>query len=119
MSGLDGPRQGFDELSSRTYLLWLAPEALIQAAASDELEDKVRSAFGLAHIVNLHNVGMLQAREGGSFCAQTCQVLRLGVKSAQNHLQRHNALKSDLPSPIDDPHAAAADFFDDFVARHH
>src|SRR3954449_4805764 len=119
MSGLDGPRQGFDKLSSGADWLWLALEVLGQAAASHELEDKVWSAFDLSDIVNLHNVGMLQAGQLGSFGAQARQVLRLGVVAGQNHLERHGALETELPGSIDDPHAAAADFLNDFVARHH
>ena len=59
MSGMDGPRQGFDELCRRTRRLGPALDVLGQAAAGHELENKVRPARGLADIVNLDNVGML------------------------------------------------------------
>ena len=119
MSGMDGPRQGLDELCRRTHRLGRAVEVLGQAAAGHELEDKVGPPCGLADIVNLDDVGMLQASERRGLCAKAGQVLRAGLEPGQDHLQRHGAIETELPGLVNDAHAAAADFLDDFVTRHH
>ena len=116
MSGMDGPRQGVDELCRRTYRLGRALEVLGQAAAGHELEDKVRPARGLADIVNLDDVGMLQASERRGLCAKAGQVLRAGLEPGQNHLQRHGAIETELPGLVHDTHTAAAEEPQDLVA---
>src|SRR5262245_36163908 len=108
MSGMDGPRQGVDELCRRTYPLGRAPEVLGQAAAGHELKDKVRLARSLADIVNLDNVGMLQASERRGLCAKAGQVLRAGLEPGQDHLQRHSAIETELPGLVDDAHAPSS-----------
>src|SRR4051794_12126772 len=97
MSGMDRLRQGRDELCRRTYRLRRALEVLSQAAAGHELKDKVRPARGLADVVNLDNVGMLQARKGRGLGAKAGQVLRARLEPRQDHLQRHGAIETELP----------------------
>ena len=116
MSGMDGPRQGLDELCRRTHRLGRALEVLGQAAAGHELEDEVRPARGLADVVNLDDVGMLQAGEHRGLRAKAGQVLRAGLDPGQDHLQRHGAIETELPGLVDDAHAAAAEHPQDLVA---
>src|SRR6266849_5069979 len=97
MSGMDGPRQGLDQLCRRTQRLGPALEVLGQAATGHELKDNVRPARGVADIVNLDNVGMLQASERRGLCAKAGQVLRAGLEPGQYHLQRHDAMETELP----------------------
>src|SRR5262245_12463398 len=112
------PRQGLDQLGRRTYRLGLAVEVLDQATARHELEGKVRPARGLADIVNLNNVGMLQARDYPGLGAKAGQLLGAGVSPVQDHLQGHGALESDLAGLVDDAHAAAAQLPENLEAWH-
>ena len=118
MSGMDGPRQGLDQLCRRTHRLGRALEVLGQAAAGHELEDKVRPARGLADIVDLDDVGMLQASDRRGLGAKAGQVLRAGLDPGQDHLQRHGAIETELPGLVDDAHAASSQLPQDLVARH-
>ena len=113
---VDGPRQGLDELGRRTYRLGRALEVLGQAAAGHELEDEVRPARGLADVVNLDDVGMLQAGERRGLRAEAGQVLRAGLEPGQDHLQRHGAIEAELPGLVHDAHTAAAEQPQDLVA---
>src|SRR5262245_12927612 len=116
MSGMDGPRQGLDELCRRTRRLGRASEMLGQAAAGHELQDKVRPARGLADIEDLDDVGMLQASDHRGLCAKAVQVLGFGVTPGQDHLERHSAMETELPGLVDDAHAASSQLPQDFVA---
>ena len=113
---MDGPRQGLDELGRRPYRLGRALEVLGQAAAGHELEDEVRPARGLADVVDLDDVGVLQAGERRGLGAKAGQVLRAGLEPGQDHLQRHGAIEAELPGLVHDAHAAAAEQPQDLIA---
>jgi hypothetical protein len=106
MSGMRRPRQGLDEPGRRTRRLGRAVEVLGQAAAGHELEGKVWPARGLADVVDLHNVGMLQARDHPGLGAKAGQLLWAEVSPVPDHLQGHGALEGDLAGLVDDAHAA-------------
>jgi hypothetical protein len=42
-------------------------------------------------------------------------VRRAGKSARQDHLQRDNTIEAALVRPVNDPHAAAANFFEQFV----
>ena len=115
---MDRPRQCLDHLCRRAHGLGLALEMLSEAAAGHVLKDKVRASRGLADIVNLHDVGMLQARKRRGLGAKAGQVLGACLNPLQNHLQRHGALEPELPGLVNHPHAASSQFPQDFVAGH-
>jgi hypothetical protein len=118
MSGIHRPRQGLDHLRRRAHQLGPAVEVLGQAAARHELKGKVRPARGLADVVDLHNVGMLQARDHPGLGAKAGQLLWAGVSPVLDHLQGHGALEGDLAGLVDDAHAAPAQLPEDLEARH-
>ena len=71
-----------------------------------------------ADLVDLHDVGMLQARDSFSLGLEACQVGLSGVTARQYHLQRHQPIELAVPGLIHHAHAAAAQFAEDLVARH-
>ena len=118
MSGVDGPRQGLDQLRRRPRTLGRAFEVLGQAAAGHKFQDKVRPARGLADIVDLNDVGVPQARDHRGLGAKASQFLRASVGPGQHHLERHGAIEADLSGLVDDAHASASQLTHDFVAGH-
>ena len=94
-----------------------AVELLLQAAAAAELQREERLALVLADLVDLHDVGMLQARDGLRLGLEAGQVRRAGVAARQDHLQRHQPIQLRLPRLVDHAHAAAAQLAEDLVAR--
>jgi hypothetical protein len=118
VSSMHGPRERLDEPGRRPRRLWRPLEVLSQTATRHELQDEIRPARGLADVVDLNNVRMLQASDHLGFGAETGQVLRADVGSGQDHLHRHRALQGELPGLIDDAHAAAAQLPQHFVAGH-
>jgi hypothetical protein len=62
----------------------------------------------LTDFVDGHDVGMVQVGGSVSLGMKTLNVL-LGCKPAgQDHLERHLSVEADLPSLVDNPHAATA-----------
>jgi hypothetical protein len=118
VGGLDGPGQGLDQLRRRPHRLGPPLEVLGQAAAGYELQDEVRPARGLADVVNLDDVGVLQAGDRRGLGAKAGQALRAGLGPGQHHLQRHGAIEAELPGLVDHAHAAASQLPQDLVARH-
>jgi len=63
--------------------------------------------------MDLHDVRMLQASDGLGL--EASQFRRAGVTTGPDHLQGHRPLQGQVPRLIDDTHAAAAQFSQDFV----
>ena len=70
-----------------------AVEPLVQAAAVDELQREVRQAVGLADLVDLHDVGVLQAGDGLRLGQEAGGGLGVGVGAGQDHLQGTRRLR--------------------------
>jgi len=65
--------------------------------------------------VNRHDVWMAQASRGNRFGAQTQSDVRSAKSSNGQQLHRNEPVQADLAGAIDNAHAAAADFFEQFV----
>ena len=63
------------------------PSFFVQAAAGAELQREERQAVVLADLVDLHDVGMLQAGDGLGLGAEAGQFRAAGVAAGQDHLQ--------------------------------
>ena len=116
VGGVHGAGQGFDQRGGVARRQRGAVELLRQAAAVDVFQREVRQAFVLADFVDLHDVRVLQARDGFGFGAESSPLVRRGVLAGQDHLQGDDAVERDLPGLVDDAHAAAAELAEDFVA---
>ena len=69
----------------------------------------VGMAAGLADLVNLHDVRMLQPRHRLRFDAEAGQLARFGVAAGQHHLERDGAFQGQLMGLVHDSHAAATE----------
>jgi len=72
----------------------------------------------LADLVDLNDVGVLQAGDGLGLGAEAGQVRRAGMAARQDHLQRDDAIQLEVPRLVDDTHAALAELAQDLVAGH-
>ena len=66
-----------------------------------------------AHFVDLHDVRMLQARDGFGLGAKTRELVGSGVAAGENHLQRDQAFEACLAGAVNHAHAAAAENAED------
>src|SRR4051794_26684353 len=84
----------------------------LQAAVRGKLHTKVRQAVvRCADVVDWKDVRMVEACGGGSFPAESRQgFLRVAVV-AQHTLQSDDSTRREMPRPVNDTHATAADLF--------
>ena len=92
-----------------------AGQLLVEAAAGTELQREEGTTLMLSDFVDLHNVGMLQAADRLRLGAEPRQVVGSGVGAGQDHLERDEAIESDLAGLVDDAHAAPAQLAQDFI----
>jgi hypothetical protein len=97
-----------------------AGRAAGQIAASGELQGEVQPGqVGLGvvftDLINLNDVGVPQPRHRLGFPAEARPLVAVGEGSADEHFQGDDALQLQVAGPVDDPHAAAADFLEDFI----
>jgi len=99
---LHRPRQRLHQLGR--FLGWqrLAVELAGEGAARDELQGAVGVATNLADLVNLDDVGVLQARHRLRLDAEAGQLAFAGVTTGEDHLQRHGALELQVQGFVDD-----------------
>ena len=93
-----------------------AAQLLLQAAAAAELQREERPALVLADLVDLDDVGVLQARDRFRLRPEARQFRGAGVAARQDHLQRYHPVRLDLPRPVHHPHAAAAQLTQQLIA---
>jgi hypothetical protein len=113
---VDGVCERRHQLGGLARWLRFALEMVVQAAASDELQRQVGQAVVLAYLVDLYDVGVLEARHRLGLGAKACQRLRTGVGARQDHLEGDDSLEALLSRLVDDAHGAAAQLAQDVVA---
>ena len=84
------------------------PDLISQVAALNQLHREVGPALHVAHVIDLHDVGVAQAGDRLRLAQEALQLLRPGAGAGQQHLQGDRAVKAQVPRPIDDAHAASA-----------
>src|SRR5262249_54534516 len=105
-----------DKLSARQRRLRIAAEKLRKASRVGKFQREVRQAILLADFVNLHDIRMLQARDGLGLALKAGAVFGPGMPASQDHLQRDLTLERELPGAVHNAHAAAAEDAEQFVA---
>ena len=93
-------------------------ELLGQAAPFDILQRQVGLPGLLADLVDLHDAGVLERRHRRGFFAEALAVHVAGVGPREDHLEGDDAVQCRLAGLVDDPHAAAAEFAQDFESGH-
>ena len=116
MSELDGTGQRLDQFGGAVGRPGGAVELLCQAAARAVLQGQVRSAVVFADGMDLHDVGMLEVRRCLGLPAEALS--KLGPLHVLDKLQSDLAVEAWLAGPVHHPHAATADFLQNFIARH-
>ncbi len=94
-----------------------AVQPLRQAAAGAVFQREEGQAVVFADLVDLDDVGMLQAGDRFGLGPEALQLLAARDGAAQDHLEGDQAFELGLLGLVDDAHAAAAQFADEGVAR--
>ncbi len=100
---VDGPGQRQEErcgLARRRGLCRLG-----QAAPGDEFHRVVGTPFRVAHVIDLHHVGVPEGRNGLGLSLES--LARPGMGPGDGHLDRDDPVQSQVASPVDDPHPAS------------
>ena len=79
-----------------------------QVRALDEAHGIERLPLVLPHFVDGDNMRVIQARRRLGLDPQPPREIRRIQRTRQDHLERHGTIQAQLVSPVDDPHAAAA-----------
>ncbi len=95
----------------------VAAEPGSKATAVHELQGEIRPTLGLADLIDLNDVRVLQACDGLGLDAKTGAAPRVGLRAREHHLQGDDAVQVDLTGLVNDSHAAAAQRGEDLVAR--
>ncbi len=85
-----------------------------EVAAFDELHREVGQTVVFAKIVDGDDVGVFECGGAFSFGAEPLDDFGIG-QGRENHLERDTPVEADLARFVDDTHAAAREFADDFV----
>jgi len=109
-----GRGQRLDQLRRLAVRQRLADDFLFQAATLDVFHGQERPVVVLAHLMDLHDVRVLQPGSDRGFLEEPCPLLVPHVRRS-NHLQGDDPVQLDLPGLVDHPHAAAADFFKQLI----
>ena len=72
-------------------------------------------AVVLAHLVDRHDARVVQKGDGLGLVLEPPELVVAGQQPGLDHLEGHGAVEADLPSLVDDAHAAAAQFAADFI----
>ena len=91
-------------------------EPVGQAAAGQVLHGQERPAVGLAVVVHLDDVGMLDGGHRLGLGQEPDQLFRPGPLLAQDHLQGDQPVQLRLPGLPDDPHPALPERLEQVVA---
>ncbi len=109
-----------DDLAGRSHSQGTArrranADELLQIDAVDELHHQKLDAAGLARVVSPHDVRMIQPSDRLHLAAEAGDRLIVVQITMGKDFQGHRLVEEDLPSLVDDTHAAAAQFLQQFV----
>ena len=97
---------------------WTLPQTVGEVAARDVFQCQERPAVGLARVVNLHDVGMLQPGERGRLRLKPDQPFGVVRPPRGQQLERDPTAKPQVHSLEHLAHAAAAETGRDPITRH-
>src|SRR5271165_1836666 len=91
-------------------------QALVQAAAAYQLHAEEALARPLAHLVNGHDVRVVELRDGFDLVLKPDPLGFAGEFGRLDHLESDQPVESDLPCLVDDAHPASAQLRHNLVA---
>ena len=104
------------EASSPTARRRFTLEAETAASLThDQFHTQERLALMLTNFVNGDDVRMVEAGGGFRFAHESLHLGLAGEQAGQQHLERDGTVEADLPGAIDNAHAAAGEFAEQFV----
>lgn len=115
VGNVNGPGQDLDHSSRDVRIQRRSRQPLVQAAAVHILQSDVRQTSVLAHLVHLHDIGVLELRHCLGLREEASQRLRT-VTTVANHLESDQTIKLELAGLVDNSHAALAELAQDLVA---
>ncbi len=116
MGHAQGPRHLRSDLGHLPYGHGLVGHARPQGFPLQQFHDQVgRTVCGAAHVVDLHDVRMIQGRHGEGFLLKALEGFRLPHQHGGQDLDRHLAAQARIGSHIDLTHPPRAEFPDDLV----
>ncbi len=118
MGVVDRSRQGFEQLGGLSCRQGSVRQTASERAAVDKLQREVRMAAILAHLVDLHDVGMLQSGHGLRLGPEARQFVAAGMSAGEDHLEGDDAPQARLPSAVDDAHASPTQLIQQLITGH-
>ena len=79
-------------------------ECLTEASAVDQLHHEVTDAVVLAHVVDRHNVRMIEIGDRLGLEVKPADIVAVSERSASKHLEGHRAIEAPLHLAINDAH---------------
>ncbi len=90
-------------------------ELIGEVAPLDELHAEIALAVVLAHLVDRHDAGVVEQGDRLGLVLEPEQVGVIGQHAGLDHLECDGPVEVDLPSLVDDAHAAAAQLLEELV----
>ena len=115
---VDRPGERLDQPGRVPWRPRLAAQAAGQAAAGDVFHLEIRPALVLAEGEDLDDVRVVQPRDGLGLGEEPDGRLGGRMVAGQDRLERDDPVEPELASPVDHPHAAAAQLLEDLVPGH-
>ncbi len=108
-----------DLLQQRGHAGWHGSvHAISEAPSGDEFELEVEPATGLADVVQLDDVGVLNSREGLRLAEPSLTIAGRADGPAREKLEGDSAFQVGLPGPVNDAHSTTSEFaFDKAVGE--
>src|SRR5216683_3222544 len=114
---MHGPGKGLHQRGCFPLRQRRAGNFLGEAAARNVFKREKGSAVVLAHLIDLHDVWMLQAGHGLGLGAKSNPRCRVSVGAAEDHFERHETFERTLAGFVHNTHASSTQFRDDLVTR--
>lgn len=116
MGEVDRRGYGEEQLGGNAGFERTGGDPLGQIAALDQRHREEELSLVLAHVVDGHDVGVREGGGGACLVAETSRFRGRNEAPVEQHFEGHVPAGGELAGPIDDSHAAAADFFEELVA---
>ncbi len=115
VSGVDGSADGQHQFGGLSRIEWSVGHLVRECDTFDQSHAEVRQSLVLADLVDWHDVGMFESSGTFGFTVKPGEVDLGGPIASKDHLDGHIAIEAGLVGPVDDPHPASAQFFEQLV----
>ena len=113
---LNRPRDGGDQLRGFSIGERPARSELGEIRTTHQFQRQKQPAVEFAEVVDLHDAGMLQSRDGLGFGAKPLTIFWIAGMHVGQHLERDVTIQPDIFGLVYNGHSAASEFADDAVS---